>query len=80
MVSKVQKTISREGSLGGVGIHSGGQSTVFFKPAPAGTGIQFFNRGSRVHSIRTDGDITSVFEGERQTSLKGEAGARDAGL
>jgi len=36
-----QRTIQKEISLDGVGVHSGAPSTLTFRPAPAGTGIVF---------------------------------------
>ncbi|HTY09003.1 MAG TPA: bifunctional UDP-3-O-[3-hydroxymyristoyl] N-acetylglucosamine deacetylase/3-hydroxyacyl-ACP dehydratase [Candidatus Edwardsbacteria bacterium] len=44
-MAKLQQTILNEASLSGVGVHTGNQTTMTFKPAPAGTGIRF---------IRTD--------------------------
>ncbi len=43
-----QRTIRKEGSISGVGLHSGEPSTVYFKPAPVGFGIQFFKNGRSV--------------------------------
>lgn len=37
----VQRTVSREASVTGVGLHSGERCTVTFKPAPADSGITF---------------------------------------
>lgn len=36
-----QKTIAREISFSGIGLHTGGLSTVVFKPAPENSGIKF---------------------------------------
>ena len=36
-----QKTISKETSLSGVGLHTGKHVNITFKPAPADTGIVF---------------------------------------
>jgi len=41
----LQKTISCEGALSGKGLHTGQTSQVFFKPAPACTGVKFFHQG-----------------------------------
>jgi len=41
MNSKKQRTISREVSLQGVGVHSGREATLTFRPLPAGAGIRF---------------------------------------
>jgi UDP-3-O-[3-hydroxymyristoyl] N-acetylglucosamine deacetylase/3-hydroxyacyl-[acyl-carrier-protein] dehydratase len=40
-VSKKQATLAREVSFSGVGLHSGKQATLVFKPAPADSGIKF---------------------------------------
>ncbi len=47
-VNKFQRTIKREGSFSGVGVHSGQKSTVFVKPASAHSGIRFFRNGSEI--------------------------------
>jgi UDP-3-O-[3-hydroxymyristoyl] N-acetylglucosamine deacetylase/3-hydroxyacyl-[acyl-carrier-protein] dehydratase len=41
MKSSKQRTISREVSLKGVGVHSGREATLTFRPLPAGAGIRF---------------------------------------
>ena len=43
-----QKTLAKEGSISGLGVHTGEEATVFFKPAPAGTGIRFLKDGEGV--------------------------------
>ncbi len=45
-----QKTIAKECSIEGTGLHTGAHSTVRFKPAPVNAGIQFHRNGSRVDS------------------------------
>ncbi|MGH7197157.1 MAG: UDP-3-O-acyl-N-acetylglucosamine deacetylase [Candidatus Omnitrophota bacterium] len=50
-----QKTIGREGSLSGIGIHTGEKAAVTFRPASAGSGIRFFKKGSPIHSVIVDG-------------------------
>lgn len=37
-----QKTISKEGSLSGIGLHTGKMAQIFFKPADPDTGVHFF--------------------------------------
>ncbi|MCU0607268.1 MAG: UDP-3-O-acyl-N-acetylglucosamine deacetylase, partial [Candidatus Edwardsbacteria bacterium] len=37
----LQQTILSEVSLSGVGVHTGNQTVMTFKPAPAGSGIRF---------------------------------------
>ncbi len=49
---KSQKTILREGSLSGKGLHTGEVSTVFFKPAPVNSGICFFHDGVSLDYLR----------------------------
>ena len=44
----VQRTISTEGSISGIGLHTGKTATVFLRPAPAGTGIHFFKKSASV--------------------------------
>ena len=70
MAAKIQSTITREGSISGIGIHSGEKSAVFFRPAPVDTGIQFFRNGARIHSLKTGNPAAPIFEGQRRTSLK----------
>lgn len=41
MTGPAQRTISRNVSLDGVGVHSGESATITFRPADAGTGIRF---------------------------------------
>ena len=43
-----QKTISREGTLKGIGIHSGQAASVRFKPADPGSGLQFVVQGRAI--------------------------------
>ena len=45
MTTCYQKTISREGDLSGVGIHSGEICKVSFKPLPVNSGVQFYHHG-----------------------------------
>ena len=64
-----QRTIGKEGSLSGVGIHTGVKSTVFFKPAPANTGVRFSKKGVRVDNTRVEADTqrcTSIGVGENK--------------
>lgn len=55
-----QKTIRKEGSISGVGLHSGERATVYFKPAPVGFGIQFFKNGRPVKGITESIRCTAV--------------------
>ncbi len=67
-----QKTISKEVSYAGVGLHTGNKTTVTFKPAPVNSGVRF---------VRTDlpgkpgiaANILAVVDAPRRTTLrKGE--------
>ena len=51
MSSAYQKTISREGSLSGVGLHTGEPCEVFFKPLPVNSGVQFFHCGEMLDAF-----------------------------
>ena len=64
-----QKTIRREGSISGVGLHTGEKSSVSFKPLPAGSGIQFYKDGLKVETSSEDGlslRCTSVGSGKNR--------------
>ena len=50
-----QKTIRREGSISGVGLHTGEKSFVSFKPLPPDSGIQFYKEGLKIDSSSEDG-------------------------
>lgn len=47
-VYQFQRTIAKEGALSGTGIHTGRPTTVRFKPASSGEGLQFFKDGVRL--------------------------------
>jgi len=63
-----QRTISTEGSLSGIGLHTGAAVTVTFRPAPAGSGIRFFRSGKEASYDRADrrSRCTSVGSGETE--------------
>ncbi len=46
-----EKTIKKSGSISGVGLHTGAPCEVFFKPAAAGEGVQFFKNGISIDRI-----------------------------
>ena len=48
MTCQFQRTLAKEGSLEGLGLHSGESCKVLFKPASVDTGIQFFKNGKRI--------------------------------
>ncbi len=69
-LSQNQKTIAKEGAISGMGVHTGAQSTVLFKPAPPGAGIQFFKKGARVVHAPLHEQETAFSGGSlRRTSL-----------
>lgn len=64
-----QRTIAREGSLVGIGVHTGEKAAVYFKPAPANTGLVFQKFGKilpdySLHSNEEGLRCSSVGEGE----------------
>ena len=64
-MNRNQKTIGREGSVSGIGIHSGQTATVLLKPAAAGSGIQFFKNGARLRfSLSDDRDVSASADGK----------------
>jgi UDP-3-O-[3-hydroxymyristoyl] N-acetylglucosamine deacetylase/3-hydroxyacyl-[acyl-carrier-protein] dehydratase len=70
---KLQRTINKPASFSGIGLHTGNQTTVTFKPAPAGHGI-IFVRIDLPDSGEIPADIDHVSDIARGTTLKkGEA-------
>jgi UDP-3-O-[3-hydroxymyristoyl] N-acetylglucosamine deacetylase/3-hydroxyacyl-[acyl-carrier-protein] dehydratase len=70
---KLQRTIKKPASLSGVGLHTGNQTTVTFKPAPVDHGIVFV-RTDLPGSPEIPADIDHVIDITRGTTLKkGEA-------
>lgn len=67
-----QKTIAKEVSFSGIALHTGGETTILFKPAPPDTGIRFMRTDLSgkpfVHAhIRNLSDVirgTNIKEGE----------------
>lgn len=51
-----QKTISKEGQISGIGLHTGEPCTLYVKPAPAGTGIQFSKNGKNLGALEICGN------------------------
>ncbi|MBI4353349.1 MAG: UDP-3-O-[3-hydroxymyristoyl] N-acetylglucosamine deacetylase [Candidatus Omnitrophica bacterium] len=47
-----QKTIAREGSISGRGLHTGERAVVFLRPAPPHSGIRFYRKGEAVSANR----------------------------
>ncbi len=46
-IYKFQRTIQKDGSLSGIGLHTGKNATLTFRPAKAGEGVRFY-RGSKL--------------------------------
>ena len=70
---KLQRTIKKHASYSGIGLHTGNQTTVTFKPAPIGHGIVFV-RTDLPDSPEIPADIDHVIDITRGTTLKkGEA-------
>ena len=68
-----QQTIQRPASGSGVGLHTGCQSTITFKPAEAGTGVRFV-RIDLPDRPEVPADIDHVVGLDRGTTIqKGEA-------
>jgi UDP-3-O-[3-hydroxymyristoyl] N-acetylglucosamine deacetylase/3-hydroxyacyl-[acyl-carrier-protein] dehydratase len=54
-----QRTIGKEFSISGKGIHTGNEVTLHFKPAPPNTGVRFVKMGNGA-PIEIKADVTSV--------------------
>ncbi len=65
---KNQRTISKEVSFSGVGLHSGSLTTVTFKPAPPDTGIIFI-RNDMAGKPAIPADIDHVIDVSRGTTI-----------
>ena len=62
-----QQTIRREGSISGIGLHTGEKASVSFRPLPVNSGIQFYKGGLKADSSLQDGlpsRCTSVGSGK----------------
>lgn len=63
-----QKTIAKEISFSGTGLHTGKKITIALKPAPEDTGLVFIRKaGGRKQRIRAD--VSSVMDAPRRTTL-----------
>ncbi len=69
MITDNQKTILKEGSLSGSGIHLGKMAQVFFKPADPDTGIQFFKNGVSVGILGGDSSFSLMDEVARCSAV-----------
>ncbi len=63
-----QKTIAKEISHTGTGLHTGCRTTITFKPAPPDSGLMFIRKyNSRSYPIKVD--VSSVVDAPRRTTL-----------
>jgi len=69
-----QRTVAREASLDGVGIHSGEEASLTFRPSEPGTGIRFL-RTDRASAVEVRADLDCVSGTEYGTAL-GEGDSR----
>lgn len=63
-----QKTIAREASFSGIGLHTGNLTTITFKPAPPGRGITFY-RVDLPNKPGVKADIDHVVDVSRGTTI-----------
>ena len=64
-----QQTIKKEISLTGVGLHTGNEVTLTFKPAPANTGYVFVRTDLEGHP-EIEADVSYVVSTQRSTNLE----------
>ena len=67
--STLQKTLANEVNLKGVGLHTGNEVNLTFKPAPVNTGFVFI-RNDLVPSVEIPADIQHVTNTDRGTNLE----------
>jgi len=66
-----QKTIAKETSHTGMGLHTGCRTTITFKPAPPDSGISFIRKcNGKSYPIKVD--VSSVMYAPRRTTLGGD--------
>jgi len=65
---KMQRTIRRPVSVSGIGLHTGSQTTLIFKPAPPNSGIRFVRLDVEGHPV-IPADIDHVVDVSRGTSI-----------
>ncbi|MFH1296752.1 MAG: bifunctional UDP-3-O-[3-hydroxymyristoyl] N-acetylglucosamine deacetylase/3-hydroxyacyl-ACP dehydratase [Bacteroidota bacterium] len=68
-MSEKQKTLKHSVSIEGVGLHTGKQVTLTFKPAPENYGFKF-TRTDLTSGVLVDADIDNVVDTSRGTSLE----------
>ncbi len=70
-MSEKQRTIREAVSIAGVGLHTGNEVTLTFKPAPENYGFKF-RRVDMNNSTLVDADVDNVVDTSRGTSLEQE--------
>ncbi len=73
-MSRNQRTVSREGSIRGVALHSGAEVDVRVRPAPADAGV-VFARTDLAGAPRIPADAAHLSKEVRRTALVGDRGA-----
>ena len=68
-MSDKQKTIKQPVKVSGVGLHTGNEVTLTFKPAPDNYGIKF-KRIDLNNEILVDADVDNVVDTSRGTALE----------
>ena len=68
-MSEKQRTIREAVSIAGVGLHTGNEVTLTFKPAPENYGFKF-RRVDMNNSTLVDADVDNVVDTSRGTSLE----------
>jgi UDP-3-O-[3-hydroxymyristoyl] N-acetylglucosamine deacetylase/3-hydroxyacyl-[acyl-carrier-protein] dehydratase len=69
-----QRTVRREGEVRGVGLHTGTETVLRVKPAPAGAGVTFV-RTDLPGAPRIPAHVRQLVTRQRRTALQGEGGA-----
>jgi UDP-3-O-[3-hydroxymyristoyl] N-acetylglucosamine deacetylase / 3-hydroxyacyl-[acyl-carrier-protein] dehydratase len=67
-MTEMQRTIKKSASFSGIGLHTGGQVTITFKPAPINYGITFI-RADLENCPEIPADIDHVVDLQRGTTL-----------
>jgi UDP-3-O-[3-hydroxymyristoyl] N-acetylglucosamine deacetylase / 3-hydroxyacyl-[acyl-carrier-protein] dehydratase len=67
-MTDMQRTIKKPVSLSGIGLHTGGQATIIFKPAPINHGVTFI-RTDLENCPEIPADIDHVVDLQRGTTL-----------
>ena len=68
MKIRKQKTVRREISASGIGVHTGNKTTITFKPAPVNTGVKFVRTDIKGNPV-IDVDVDNVVSVARGTTI-----------